>query len=329
MRSSYLFFVVSSIAYYLPVATSASVPLMKIKGMVRRSASLGNGSVPFANSSGKGNPGSSSQTGGVHSNTAGDVDPVPFECEVNIESADASLTFSPDFPNQLQFVSWVGAGDVFCDLPMTSISLTITASNTLGESSLIADAVPCDECSELDAESTNYFCQQAEFDGTCSGDWSVSYEAVIEAPVGSEFDFATGSCVPAGPILTCAESAVLGTARPYENANLPDGYVDNIQLSPTAIANIRATHFRGGAKVDSTKGLFDPTTTDAQLEDIFEKGLLSSNGWTETELLDWQKVFVYPGIVGVDNKGNITSTVTLRITRSGGVVSTMFPGSPS
>jgi len=321
MRAQSLIFAITSILY-VPALVSSSVLPQKIRGITRRATPLSPSPITFK-SSVKGASNSTSHTSGVQSNNSSD-EPIPFECDVTVEDADGSLSYSSTFPNQLQFVSWVGAGLVTCTLPMTFITMTITASNALGESAPIANAEPCVECSELDAVSTNYFCQQAQFGGTCSGEWSVSDEVVIEAPMGSIFDLASANCIIDGPILTCSVSAVAGTARPYENANLPDGYVDDIELGETAIDDIRATHFPGGASVDKTKGLFLPTVTDADLQNIFQQGLLSTNEWTTTSLGNFEKQFPYAG-VGITNEGDPSFQVTMRITPSGGVVTTMYP----
>jgi len=59
--------------------------------------------------------------------------------------------------------------------------------------------------------------------------------------MGSIFDLSSENCIIDGPILTCSVSEVAGTARPYENANLPDGYVNGIELGETAIDDIGGT----------------------------------------------------------------------------------------
>ncbi|PPQ78286.1 hypothetical protein CVT25_011747 [Psilocybe cyanescens] len=300
-------------AYSTPLVLRHTIPFSR-----RDAASFGGGNSIITKSSGS----SKSQSSGAHSNAAGDE--APFECSVTVTEADAEISWRPNFPNQLQIIAWTGTGSITCSTAMTVMSMSIYAIDPSGTQHLIGGGTSCVECAELVASTDNYACQQAEFGGKCAGEWSVAYEATVEAPVDAPFDIGTGTCVAEGIQLSCEATAVAGTAQPYRNANLPEGYVDDIELDKGAIKEIHDYHFKGGIHQDNTKGLFLPTVTDSDLEAIFERGLLDTSEWTQSDTGNWKRTFPYAG-VGVTSGGNPASFIDIFITPAGGTVSTMYP----
>lgn len=300
-------------AYATPPVIRQTIPV------ALRDAPFGSGNSVVAQSSGS----SKSQSGGVHSNAAGDEE--PFECSVTVTEADAEISWRPNFPNQMQSLAWTGNGNIECSTAMLEITMSIYAIDPAGTRHVIGSG-SCAECAALPALTENYVCQQTEFGGKCAGEWSVAYEATVEAPPESLFESSSGSCVAEGVQLTCEATAVIGTARPYDNANLPPGYVDDIELDEAAIEDIHDFHFQGGINQDNTKGLFLPTVTDSELESIFERGLLDTSEWTQSGTGNWKRTFPYAG-VGVTSGGKSASFIDIFITPAGGTVSTMYPSS--
>ncbi|KAH9478014.1 hypothetical protein JR316_0010249 [Psilocybe cubensis] len=303
------------------VSTYATPPTIRraIPINVRRDNSFGNGNPIVTKSSGSSQP----QSGGVHSNTASDEE--PFECSVTVTEADAEISWRSTFPNQMQSLAWTGTGNIECSSPMLEMSMSIFAIDPSGTQHVIGSG-SCAGCADLPVLTTDYICQQAEQGGECAGEWSVAYEATVEAPPDSEFLSGSGSCVAEGVLLSCEQTAVIGTARPYENANLPPGYVDNVELDPIAIEDIRDFHFKGGARQDNSKGLFFDTITDSDLEAIFERGLLDTSEWTKSNTGNWKRTFPYSG-VGVTSGGGAANFIDIFITPIGGTVASMYPSS--
>ncbi|WP_236796572.1 ALF repeat-containing protein [Amycolatopsis sp. GM8] len=70
----------------------------------------------------------------------------------------------------------------------------------------------------------------------------------------------------------------------------------NVQLDLKAVTNIHDSHFPGGSKVDSSKGLFFSTVTNGDLAKILDTGLQDSNLWALNASNYYEKTFPYSGV---------------------------------
>ncbi|KAF8148284.1 hypothetical protein B0H34DRAFT_803102 [Crassisporium funariophilum] len=195
--------------------------------------------------------------------------PPAWTCSVAVQTVTGDLTYSTEFPNQLQFINWGATGAVECTKAMSRISFSVYALNPQGEKITIASASPCVGCATLAVKNTNYYCQQPEVGGKCAGEWRIGYDAVITAPPGEPFENASGSCVARGATLTCSATGEPGTALPFAYIKMPDGYQDKPQLDDRAIDGILDTHYEGGVSQDDSKGLFLGSVTEDGLQTIF------------------------------------------------------------
>ncbi|MGW7674452.1 hypothetical protein ACWGJX_46660 [Streptomyces sp. NPDC054775] len=214
----------------------------------------------------------------------------------------------------------------------------------------------CVGCATLVAANTGYRCIQNFSAGSnCAGAWVIRKTSVYTAPPGNTWTSMYPGCTAAGVVLTCTASSPAGTARLFNDTpptecpagvttpeqsrldsslsavadencvQLPDG-VEMPELDALAISNIRESHFPGGAKADSTKGLFFSSITDSQLEGIFQAGLkYPSTSFVRGEFY-YEKSFPVAnvGARSVDSGGGPSYSIVLVIDAYGTVI-TMYP----
>ncbi|MEV8331216.1 hypothetical protein OG275_00305 [Streptomyces niveus] len=110
------------------------------------------------------------------------------------------------------------------------------------------------------------------------------------------------------------------------NWKLPPG-VGVPVLDEWAITGIRGSHFPGGSKVDSSKGLFKGTVTNEDLQKIFEAGMEDAAPFKANKDFYYEKEFNYSDVVGFtsgDSGAVPTNRVILVISKYESVVN-MFP----
>lgn len=110
------------------------------------------------------------------------------------------------------------------------------------------------------------------------------------------------------------------------NWKLPPG-VGVPVLDEWAITGIRGSHFPGGSKVDSSKGLFKGTVTNEDLQKIFEAGMEDAAPFKANKDFYYEKEFNYSDVVGFtsgDSGVVPTNRVILVISKYESVVN-MFP----
>jgi hypothetical protein len=268
--------------------------------------------------------------------------PVPFSCEVNGPSYNGAYFGDGGSPAMLTSLVWTGSGTGFCTAPMTSMLYTVFAIDPQGGSHTIALG-SCIECVQVTAATSGYTCAQGTTIATnCAGAWQVGYRAVVTAPPGSPFSSGTGSCVAAVTTMTCTATAFVGVAPLFAPSSQPCTAArapatdsahrtatqagaacynyppsGNVQLDLRAIQDIRDTHFPGGSKVDSSKGLFLSTVTNRDLAKVLDTGLQDSGSWALNENNYYEKTFPYSG-VGTKSPqagGGPSHTITLVVAK--------------
>ncbi|KAG7098155.1 hypothetical protein E1B28_000125 [Marasmius oreades] len=201
----------------------------------------------------------------------------PFECTFSVTDASGTFTFYTRYPWDLNTINWTGGGRATCTIPMVSISYNLFSVSPDSRKHTIADG-KCPGCANLVATNTNYKCTQGLDE--CDGDWKVGYNVIFEVAPPNVFNTGWGSCVVAGATATCTETVDVGTAPKY-NLVLPEGFTNAPLLTPMAIANIRNDHFvrPDGTVRDTSKGVFDSSKTDADLQWILEQGMKDPAPW--------------------------------------------------
>ncbi|WP_206506631.1 hypothetical protein [Streptomyces chrestomyceticus] len=102
--------------------------------------------------------------------------------------------------------------------------------------------------------------------------------------------------------------------------------VDIREPDDRTLDDIRKYHFPGGSMTNSSKGQFQAKMTDADLREIFEKGMRDPAYFKEDKNFYFEKEFSCAG-AGFSSEargGNPTDTVMLVISKYGDVI-TMFP----
>ncbi|MFI5999921.1 hypothetical protein ACIA98_05815 [Streptomyces sp. NPDC051366] len=111
-----------------------------------------------------------------------------------------------------------------------------------------------------------------------------------------------------------------------EKCDLPEGVKMAPEFDELGVDNIRGSHVKGGSKVDDSKGLFHDDITDAQLEELFEKGMNDPAKFTLNKDNYYEKTFNQSG-VGFASKnmgGHAATKITLVISAWGTII-TMYP----
>lgn len=250
--------------------------------------------------------------------------------------------YGDDTPGELIEISWIGGGVAACTEPMLEMSYELIVTGPGGIDHTIAEG-SCAECTELVAVDTGYTCVQSA-SSNCSGTWYIRKQSTFLAPPTSSWTTVSAGCTAAGSELNCLRSATAGTAALFNGAplvacdlssgvsdgtcvTLPDG-VAMPELDVLAIEKIRATHFSGGVDQDNTKGLFYSSTTDSQLERIFELGMRDPSDFVFNESTGkYVKSFPLTGVGFRSIKygdGLPSSSVSLVISKYGQVAS-MYP----
>jgi hypothetical protein len=129
----------------------------------------------------------------------------PFSCSAAISGLSGKPAYYTQ-SDELAHAVWAGGTSAECSVPMTSISVSLSAVDPEGTPHVLA-ANSCDECDSADAPSDRWTCQQSTQD--CSGVWSITQDTTFVAPTDGTFNGGNG-CVADGATSTCTFSEVLG-----------------------------------------------------------------------------------------------------------------------